>query len=260
MSITRLWTVLGWFLIAAAAAVLTLAVALPFLISKGAVAAWRDPLSLASSALLPAGLLVTLGGLFLSRSREAADAGERRSLFYLQASDRAYEEAWALLSDGNNERIKWIAAARALTQANALSAEVTSEAHSKVLELYKLKYRRLFAEVIRGQPAAFFYGVKDTSVGLDDAARASSAGEQREDGSRVTSVVRQLSEESLYIVWEAAQWPESYQDPLDGHRFTDQNIGKLMLFAPGLHSFIEHRRRFNSASGKLWDRVKDESA
>jgi hypothetical protein len=260
VNIAKFWKVVGWLFVVAALALFILPWALPFWISKEATAAWKDRLSLASSGVVAAGLLTTLGALLLSKSHEAGEAAERRSLFYLESCNRAYEEAWALLKDGNNERAKWIAAARALTHANLLSAKVTSEAHFKVLEVYRLKYRRLFSELIRGKPAASFYGVNDTSAGLDDAARASSAGESREGGLRVTSVVRRLSEESLHIVWEAAQWLESYLDPLDNHRFSEDEIGRLMLLTPELHRFIQHTRRFDTASGKLWDRAKDQSA
>jgi hypothetical protein len=111
--------------------------------------------------------------------------------------------------------------------------------------LCKLKYRLLFAEVIRDQPPAFFYGVNDLSVGLDEAACASFTRKQHEDNLG-RSVVRQLSEESLHIVWEATRWPKSYNDPLDGHEFTDEDMREVKLLAPGLHRFIEHKRGFKN--------------
>ena len=81
----------------------------------------NEALSLAS--LIPNALLLALGGLLLSRARELEDAQEKRSLFYLESCVRAYEEAWNLLCDGNNDRGTWIAAARALKHAQNLRRE-----------------------------------------------------------------------------------------------------------------------------------------
>lgn len=257
MIIARVWKAFGWTLVVTAGIVLLGAVTLAFL-PQASVARWKDPLSLSASVLVSAGLLLTFGGLLLTRAREAADAEEERSLFYLESCDKAYEEAWTLLSDGNNDRAMWIAAARALKHGQKLAAEVNTDAHRRVLEVHQLKYRRLFADILRTPPAAFFYGV-DPSMPLDKVAAASSAPEKRAGGIPMTSVVRQLSEASLYVVWEATHWPQDYQDPLDGCRFSEKDKGHLMLFAHGLHEYLEHTRRHISASGGVWTRDKDET-
>lgn len=199
-----------------------------------------------------------MGGLLLTKSRETADAEEKRSFFYLESCIRAYEEARNLLTDGNNDRATWIAAARALKHAQKLSTEVRADPHRRVLELHQLKYRGFFAGILMAGSAAFFYGAHDDSAPIDEAAAAASAPEER-GGLIVTSTVKELCEASLQAVWEAAQWPNDYQDPLDGGGFSKKDEGPLMLFAPGLHRYLEHRRRHNSASGKLWPRDKDES-
>lgn len=201
---------------------------------------------------------VDAGGLFLTKSHEAGEAEEKRSLFYLESCTRAYEEARNLLADGNNDRANWIAAARALKHAQQLSARVRADAHRRVLELHQLKYRGFFAGILRAGSAAFFYGAPDPSTPIDEAAAASSAPERRGE-LIVTSTNHELSEESLKAIWEAAQWPHDYDDPLNGGGFSKKDEAPLMLFAPALHEYLEHRRRYHSASGKLWPRGKDAS-
>jgi hypothetical protein len=156
------------------------------------------------------------------------------------------------LQDGNNERVKWIAAGRALVHAKELTSNVSEDPHRRVLELHKLKYRSFFHEVLADKPAAFFFGAKDTSIPTDQAAALSTAGEEL--GRRpVTSTLKELSDKSLRAVWEAAQWPVDYQDPLD-RGFSDEEQAKLIVLFPGLHEFLEHKQRWHSASGKLFPR------
>jgi hypothetical protein len=165
----------------------------------------------------------------------------------------AYEEARSLLADGNNDRATWIASARALKHAQKLSAEVSVDAHRRVLDLYRLKYRGFFGGILWDKSAAFFYGAHDPAAPTDEAAAASSAPGARA-GRTTTSTAKELADASLHAVWEAAQWPSDYQDPLAGAGFSDKDQGPLMLFAPGLHEYLEHKKRYHSASGKLWPR------
>ena len=231
---------LGWILIGLAAMV----IGYPLLVPPIDF----DPLISA----LPAGVLVALGAQLLAQGKGFADAREKRSHFFLESCVRAYEEARELLQNGNNERVAWIAAGRALVHAKKLADNVVEDAHRKVLELHKLKYRGFFGACISDKPAAFFYGAKDETISIDDAAAQSTAPEER--GGRVTtSTLKSLSDKSLHAVWEAAQWPEGYQDPLD-RGFSDEEKAKLIVLYPGLHAFLEHKETWHSASGRLFKR------
>ena len=201
---------------------------------------------------LPTGILIALGSQLLSQGKNIRDADERRSLFYLESCVHAYEEASKLLQDGNNERAKWIAAGRALAHAKELAESVTEDKHLCVLELHRLKYRPIFYDALVDKSASFFYGSQDPSIEIDEAARAST---QREgNGKRtVISTLKELSEKSLRAVWEAAQWPTDYKDPIAAG-FTDEEKGKLFVLFPGLHEFLEHGARYYSASGQLHPR------
>lgn len=239
MHVQRLVTALGWLLIASAAVVLFLGPFLP------------DWLVEALKNAVPAGLLVALAGNLLTQGKNAADATEKRSLFFLESANKAYEQARALLAEGANDRTTWIEAARCLGHARTLAEGVSLEAHKRVLELNRLKYRSFFHEILASKSAGFFYGVSEVQ-NLDDAARASTAPERRH-GRAIVSTVNELDEASIRAVWEAAQWPENYDDPM-GKPFTDSEVGRLTVLFPELHRHFEHRRRWLSIGGQLHPR------
>ncbi|MCF8338753.1 MAG: hypothetical protein K9I74_12320 [Bacteroidales bacterium] len=154
-----------------------------------------------------------------------------------------------MLRDGNNNRTTWIAAGRALTHAKELSKFIVNEEHLRVLELYKLKYRNFFHDMLANKPAAFFYGADDPTVPLNQAAADSSAPEDRSD-KILTSTVKELSEESIYAVWEAAQWPHDFDEEL--RRFTTEERDKLLVLYPGLYRYLEHKDTYHTASGQVF--------
>lgn len=243
MATILIW--LGWGLILGAAVV----VGYPLIVSPHQF----DPLINA----LPAGVLVALGAQLLTQAKNFSDLAEKRSLFYLDSCVKAYKEARTLLQDGNNERVNWIAAGRALVHAKGLTENIVADSHRRVLELHKLKYRGFFSACIAEKPAAFFYGAQDLSLATDDAAALSTAREDR-GGRTITSTVNELSDKSLRAVWEAAQWPADYKDPLD-RGFSKEEKAKLIVLFPGLHEFLEHKERWDSASGKLFPKDRANS-
>lgn len=236
---------LGWVF-------MTVAVGI-FVISFWLPSSVFDPLK----STLPAGILIAMAGNFFAQARQVQESTEKRSQFYLQACILAYEEAKGLLLDGNNDRGAWIAAGRALIHAKQLSLRVRVDEHLNVLELHKLKYRRFFHETLADKPASFFYGCSDKSVTLEEAAERSSAGDVRA-GRDVTPTVNELSEKSLYAVWEAAQWPQEYHDLL-GKGFSEKEKAGLLVLWPGLYEYLEHKAQWYSASGKLFERKTPEN-
>lgn len=202
----------------------------------------------ALKSALPVGILVALAAQLFSQAKNAKEAQEKRSLFFLDSCVKAFEEARILLADGNNERVVWIAAGRALGHAYELAKEVTEDAHRRVLELHRLKYRGFFGALLSEKSPSFFYGV-DPSLPIDEAAKNSSAGETR-NGRILVSGVRDISDKALRAVWVAAQWPEDYKDPLQSG-FSPEEIAKLIVLYPALHEFLEHKSQWHSVAGKL---------
>jgi len=214
---------LGWVIMAVAGGMIVIS----FWVPSSAF----DPLKSA----LPAGILIALAGHLFAQARAARESTEERSRFYLESCVLAYEEAKSLLLDGNNDRVTWIATGRALAHAKQLSLRVTVDAHLRVLELHKLKYRRFFHEALADKPASFFYGCPAKAVSLNEAAALSTDRDVRA-GRDVTSTVKELSEKSLYAVWEAAQWPQEYRDPLE-RGFSEEEKSRLLVLWPGLHEY-----------------------
>lgn len=200
---------------------------------------------------LPAGILVALAGQLFFLAKELRDRDERRSRFYLESCVLGYEEAKDLLQDGNNSRRVWIAAARALVHAKELACQVTDKTHCRVLELYRLKYRGVFHTAIADRPASFYYGVHDEALSVDEAAAQSTVPEVI-GGMSYSSFDRDLAESSIREIWEAAQWPEKYTDPL--RDFSEEEQGSLLVLYPGLYEFLKHKAQWHSAGGKLYPR------
>lgn len=180
---------------------------------------------------------------FRKQNEQAAkESAEKRSQFYLDSCVGAYARAQSLLEDGNNDRDTWIAAGRALKHAKQLATDVTVDAHLRVLELERLMYRGFFHKLLQSKTAASFYGARvgSTFGNLDEAARASS----------LHSEIGQLDERSLYAVWEAAQWPRDYEDPLN-RTFSPEEREHLGILFPRLHDYLEHRQQWHSVNGQL---------
>jgi hypothetical protein len=47
-----------------------------------------------------------------------------------------------------------------------------------------------------------------------------------------------------------------YKDPLD-RGFSEEEHAKLTVLFPGLHEFLEHKKRCHSASGQLFPKGSD---
>jgi hypothetical protein len=173
---------------------------------------------------------------------------KERSKFNLDTSLEAYQQACSLLENFNNDRETWIRAARLVLHGKKLAEGVTIDEHRRVLEYRRLEYRAFFSKLLATHGGAFFYG--DREIGdLDEAARASTSRNER-NGRVIISDNKELSEASIYAIWEAAQWPTDYVDPL-GEKFSEDERSNLILFYPGLAQFLEHKKNWRSVGGQL---------
>jgi hypothetical protein len=219
--IQRLITVMGWFLVAAAGGLL---------FSHFISAASSDTLK--STAFL-AGVLVALGANLLTQAKNLADSNEKKSAFYLESAIKAYEQAKSLIQDGNNDRVKWIEAARCLGHAKAFAANINIDSHQRAIELNRISYRSFFHELLATKKASFFYGASDPKLSLDKAARASMVPRNRKS---------LIDEASIRAVWEAAQYPSDYED-LSNESFSESERSKLSVKFPELHKYLQHRHK-----------------
>jgi len=182
-----------------------------------------------------------------------------KSAFRLASALDAFEEAHKLLRDKNNDRVIWITAARALGRGTRIASGITEEVHKDVLEVQRDRYRLIFGVILgfdnQGVTGSFFYGAPDDIVDIDDAAKHASKDEKGRPQ------LRNLSEKTLKVIWDFAQFPDRYEDPIsDVSEFSEKDVNNdfKILSYPGLFEFLRHYRKFISVKGQLHPRSQPE--
>lgn len=200
-----------------------------------------------------AGTFAALFGVFLNELSKITDKQKQRSKFFLEQSLAGFENTINLLNDRNNDRIKWISAARILQQSLELAKRITENEHKSILEIQMDQYRHQLWEILNPYneriTPAFFYGVNDSSLDIQEAAKQSSLPTVGEPQDRLSSV-QSLSEKSLFVIWSFMKFPENYADPLD-HTFSQDEIERLRLQHPPLYKYLKHKQMYHPAVGKL---------
>jgi len=187
-----------------------------------------------------------------SQEQERVDeVNERRSLFNLDAALKATEQAKVLLQDGNNDRETWIEAGRLLGHAKVIGDGVTVDYHQRVLEASRLQYRRFFSKLINNKSAAFFFGMEEKMKTWDAAVASTKPAINKK--TKLESNIHYLDEASIYRVWEAAQWPDDFDDSV-GQRFSEEERKKLMVFGAGLREYLDYHAKYKMYNGELSDR------
>lgn len=183
----------------------------------------------------------------------------RRSSVALDSALRAYDDSYTLLSDGNNDRVTWLASARILERANAIAKQVTEPVHTDILEAHRERYRKIFGDLLgfddHGKAGSFFYGSENPKSSIDEAAREST---KRKDTSTEAvsgasiSVLKAIPESVLRSLWDFASFPSEYEDPIRGE-FTEEEVTKTTnrFLWPGLFEYLKHTRTYRSIGGKL---------
>ncbi len=87
--------------------------------------------------VIPAATFSALFGVFLNESSKVADKQTQRSKFFLEQSVAGFEHTFNLLSNKNNDRNKWISAARILQQSLELSNRIGSPNTSAILRAFQ---------------------------------------------------------------------------------------------------------------------------
>jgi len=199
-----------------------------------------------------AGALVAMGVQLFVHNKNRSDKKEQQSRFHLNSWLSAYKKARNLLRDGNNDRAKWVHAARVLRLAEDLEKKITEESHRRVFEIHQMEYRYLFAEFLR-KPSIHFYGVSPRFMEeisklsrekmLDEAGERDWEVKMRDPDELRDPDVQPIPEEALYAVWQTAQWPYPYRDPLDGLKFSKEDR-HLMFFGvgdcEGIAKYLKH--------------------
>jgi hypothetical protein len=177
------------------------------------------------------------------------------SKFYLEEATAGYKKACELLSDKNNNREKWIMAARAIGEADKLSMLISYPPHKDALEIRKISFRNELYESLTildeenntrvSLPPQFFFGVpnwKDLST--IEAARLSTSCAVVWHGGIYENAPSQrqlyLSPASIHVVFGFIKFPEKYDDPLDRYRnLKSSNIGDAIGSGEGAMNYLD---------------------
>ncbi|MCB9473269.1 MAG: hypothetical protein H6678_05605 [Candidatus Delongbacteria bacterium] len=195
----------------------------------------------------------------------------RDSMFYFQQAKDGLQEALELLRDGNNDRVLWIRAARAIKSAQTLAEHITTASlrtaykqveHRTRNELY-LALTILNDETGRREPLPpqFFYGTRDwrTPCSLDELAVATS-GIGSAYSPDINSLPKQpvldlLDQRSIMTIMDFTEYPADFEDPLhssfDGIPDWEHNWEYTIGFKGGAMRYFAHRKQFYAMREKL---------
>ncbi len=92
---------------------------------------WQTTANVATALALLVASGAFIWQIFSHRQKKAYT----KSHFALQSALESYDQAVAVLSDNNNDRVTWITAARIVERANQIAKNVTEQVHIDVLEV-----------------------------------------------------------------------------------------------------------------------------
>jgi hypothetical protein len=181
--------------------------------------------------------IVAIAGLLyqikLNNSKWARD----ESKFCLSSALEAFEEAYKLLADGNNNRVTWISAARALKRGQNMTSGITQQVHKDVLEVQLDRYRNLFAQILGAdnphKRKEFFAGDPKVPMELDNIWP-------------ILPGAKDIPPTTLKVIWDFAQFPPGYEDPIDfDESFSDDEIdrGVNRVIWRGLFEYLKEKRK-----------------
>ena len=157
-----------------------------------------------------------------------------KSGFNLTSALDAFEEAHKLLDDGNNDRVTWISAARALKRGKNIADGLTEQVHRDVLELQLDRYRIKFGAILgcddEDKDETFFKGDTFFETGEEPVLKSG----------------RNIPPSTLKVIWDLAQFPPEYEDPIPfGKSFSDAEIdsGVNNVRYKGLFKYLQTCRK-----------------
>jgi hypothetical protein len=226
-----------------------------------------DGLKYLSSFVVSCGVLVALLTYLREKKKQAKELEERRSHFFFEQAKTGLEEVFDLLKDQDNDRIKWIRAARDLLHSVNLSKQITTSEYKEAYRLVEEKIRHKLTMALsvydkdtkewNALPPQFFYGLKDWQVPrpLDEAAKIASQKIVVQDVS-IDRVLRQptslpLSEKSVVAIYDFLEYPKEYEDPLGKVTIWRSDWEGRYGIDQGARRFVYHKSRHIAIDGKL---------
>jgi hypothetical protein len=229
---------------------------LAFLIASTSKIALSDYIQLAIFVFIAGTMFV---GIWTHRRNEEF----RRSETFLSNAVELINRARSVLTtkDGEltNNRVCWVTAARLLTRALQISAQISNDAHQKIFEAEHDYHRHDFGNLFmpNGQqlPASFFVGASNISLSLGNVIHSAST-----SGNEISA--GWIPPRVIAVVYRFFQYPEGYEDPLNtSEELTRLEKNRLWLFKHhGVCDYLTFRKHFvpvgtqvfkiNTSSGK----------
>ena len=206
-----------------------------------------------SAAFTAMAVVVALLVAIQSASRADDEREAAQSRFFLESAEEAWAEAARLVGSEQADRLSWVAAARLIGNAKSFARRISDDAHKRRLEATRLRYRLEVLLALNDRAASFFYGSEEW-LPLDSAAVNSQA--QIVSTSGVSYRDDSIPESALRMIWDAAQFPEGYEDPIEGG-FDESELDRMYGSLSGLKEYIRHKRRYVVIFGELVDRATD---
>lgn len=157
------------------------------------------------------------------------------SHFCLTSASDAFEIAHGLLKDGNNDRVTWILASRALTRGRNIANGLTEQVHKDVFEVELDRYRIIFGDILgrdnEGKDEAFFRGATFF---------------QGAEVPNTSTSPLNIPPPTLKVIWDFAEYPLGYEDPVsidDSFSVEEIDRGVNGVRYPGLFNYLKMLRR-----------------
>jgi hypothetical protein len=100
----------------------------------------------------------------------------------------------------------------------------------------------------------FFYGAPGETQNIDEAARYATASENGRPQ------IRNIPERILRVIWDFAQFPTDYEDPISGTQgFSEDELQRHENHTlwPGLFEYLQHKKSHTSISGQLRQKQRE---
>jgi hypothetical protein len=200
-------------------------------------------------------LLATVGSAVWIHRRNIEFTKSRE---YLDHAIEVIEQARGVLTlpDGtiDNDRIKWVTAARLITRAEHVIDLISFDSHKKIIEAAHDYQRHQFHDLIvatvgskgrQGLPPGFFLGADYKGLTTGQAAHDPS---QTKDGGKW------IPERVVAVVYRFFQYPEGYDDPLDSTTKLDsREVERLWLTGhQGVCDYGKFRDNFVRVNKKVF--------
>lgn len=160
-----------------------------------------------------------------------------QSKTYLDTFLQGVDNAISLIETseaGNQRRIKWIAAARALIQCMEIEEKIDYQPHKKIIEIKKLGFRGRILHLFDIHPVNYYFGLDSDFTGnISAAAHAARANK-----------ISDIPEDALVAFWSFGKFPTDYQanDPLKKMpEFTKAEMHHFDMIYPKLFSYLNFR-------------------